>query len=475
MIPVILSGGSGTRLWPTSRAKLPKQFCDIFNQSLHASTIERLSTLGSPWIITGKDLKDLTYRDAKLYQIPRHQIILEPMARNTAPAIALICAILKEQNQSSQIVGIFPADHLIADEKNFQNILARATELATEDQIVTLGVKPGYAATGYGYIQVNKNTKMTPAINSEHLNDNDKFNTSHLDAFHVLKFHEKPNADLANEFVRAGNYFWNAGIFIFKVESMIEAFKKYQPKMWETMSLLKSDLSNLNTIYENIESISIDYAIMEKLNSEQLSCVPCDFGWNDVGSWDAIQEILGTNSQQKVEFESKNNFIHSRLDKKYAFIGVDELIVVDTVDATLIVKKGSTQSVKNVVDILKNQAPQFIKDHTFELRPWGQFEVLRDEKHFKSKVIQVLPKEQISYQSHAKREEHWIITKGSGEVILDEEIIFVTVGAYIKIPLGAKHRIRNTQDHVLEFVEVQLGTYFGEDDIVRYQDDYQRV
>lgn len=464
MIPIILSGGSGTRLWPISRTKLPKQFCEIFKQSLHSNTIERLLTHGSPWIITSQALKDLTYRDAKTYKIPQNQIVLEPAARNTAPAIALICSILSAHNNSQEVVGVFPADHLIADEKKFQSALALAQETALQSKIVTLGLKPSHAATGYGYIQINNNSQSQIGEKS--------FGSS---AFKVEKFHEKPSQDLAQKFVDSGNYFWNAGIFIFKVATMIEAFKKYQPQLWNKMELLKSDLSNLNSIYEQVESISIDYAIMEKLPSEQLSCIPCDVGWSDVGSWDAIQEILGTDSVQKVEVQAQNNFVHSALNKKYAFIGVDDLIVVDTEDATLISKKGSTQAVKDVVEALKTKGSHLVQDHVFEHRPWGKYEILRDENHFKSKVIQVLPFEQISYQSHAKREEHWLVTQGVGEVILDDKVIPVTVGTYVKIPLGAKHRIRNTSKQIFEFVEVQLGSYFGEDDIVRYQDDYQRV
>lgn len=460
MIPVILSGGSGTRLWPASRTKLPKQFCEIFEQSLHSATIKRLTPIGSPWIITSQGLRDLTLRDAKSFGIPSHQVLLEPMSRNTAPAIALICHALEAQGQKDAIVGIFPADHLIENEADFQSALRLAEQEAAKGKVITLGIRPTQPATGYGYIQIN--------AGAQGKQDN-------FESIKVEKFHEKPSLDLATQFLKAGNFFWNAGIFVFKVETMIAAFKKFQPKIWETISQIKPDLSNLKAAYEHVENISIDYAIMEKLDGEQLSCVPCDVGWNDVGSWDAIQEILGTDSTNKVEIKAKNNFVHSALDKKYAFIDVDDLILVDTEDATLVAKKGSTQAVKEVVDALKATSPALTKDHTFELRPWGQYEILRDEMHFKSKVIQVLPFEQISYQSHAKREEHWLVTKGTGEVILNDQTIPVKAGTYVKIPLGAKHRIRNTSNEPVEFVEVQLGSYFGEDDIVRYQDDYQRA
>lgn len=460
MIPVILSGGSGTRLWPVSRTKLPKQFCEIFEQSLHSATIKRLAPIATPWIITAEGLRDLTLRDAKTFGIPAANVLLEPMSRNTAPAIALVCHVLAQQGKADFIIGVFPADHLIEDERGFREALTLAEKVADTNKVVTLGIKPNHPATGYGYIQLNSKVDRKQGA---------------FESYQVQKFHEKPSLELASEFLRVGNFFWNAGIFVFKVSTMIEAFKKFQPKTWGVISEIKPDLSNLRQAYTLVENISIDYAIMEKLNDSQLCCVPCDVGWSDVGSWDAIQEILGTDSDKKVEIKANNNFVHSSLGKKYAFIDVDDLLVVDTEDALLVAKKGSTQAVKDVVEELKTSAPGLTKDHTFELRPWGQYEILRDEKHFKSKVIQVLAHEQISYQSHAKREEHWLVTKGIGEVILNDQIIPVKAGTYVKIPLGAKHRIRNTSNDIVEFVEVQLGSYFGEDDIVRYQDDYQRT
>jgi len=217
---------------------------------------------------------------------------------------------------------------------------------------------------------------------------------------------------------------------------------------------------------------------MEKLTGQELVCVPCDPGWSDVGSWDAVADVFEKTGQEKVksvEVDSKNNFVLPQLQKKYAFVGVDDLIVVDTQDALLISRRGHSQDVKTVVDRLKSEKSKLVDEHTFEERPWGRFDILKDFSHFKSKVIEVNPGAQISYQSHAKREEHWIITKGEGIVTLNEVETKVQRGSYIKIPLGSKHRIKNIGTGGLEFVEVQLGSYFGEDDIVRYQDDYQRV
>lgn len=462
MIPVILSGGSGTRLWPVSREKYPKQFCELFDDSLQTATLKRLARFGEPWIITSTTLRDFTEKKAKEAGFHQIRAIYEPSGKNTAPAIALLCKVLEFEGHGHEIVGVFPADHLIQKEDVFQAALDLAETSARENKIVTLGLKPTEPATGYGYIQTEKQPYNYK---------------KQVSSYSVLKFHEKPSLGLAKEFLRDGSYYWNAGIFIFPVRLMIEFFEKYQPLIWDSLSVLKKDMSNLKEVYASLPSISIDYAIMEKLTKDDLLCVPCNPGWSDVGSWDAVAEVYeksGRSRGNPIEVDSKNNFVLPKADKRYAFVGVDDVIVVDTDDALLVAKKGETQNVKMVVERLKNESPKLAKEHTFEERPWGRFEILRDKEHFKSKVIRVDPKQQISYQSHAKREEHWVIVKGQGEVILNEQVIPVQAGSYVKIPLGAKHRIRNPNSEPIEFIEVQLGSYFGEDDIVRYQDDYNR-
>lgn len=462
MIPVILSGGSGTRLWPISRTKYPKQFCELFEDSLQTATLKRLARFGEPWIITSLALRDFTEKKAKEAGFQKVRVIYESVGKNTAPAIALLCKVMEFEGKESEIVGVFPADHLIEKEDIFSSALELAETSARENKIVTLGLKPTEPATGFGYIQTEKQPYNYK---------------KQVSSYSVLKFHEKPSMEVAKDFLRDGSYFWNAGIFVFPVKMMIELFEKYQPQIWDSLSALKKDLSNLKEIYASLPSISIDYAIMEKLSKDEMLCVPCNPGWSDVGSWDAVAEVYeksGRSRGNPIEVDSKNNFVLPKADKRYAFVGVNDVIVVDTEDALLIAKKGKTQNVKMVVERLKNENPKLVSDHTFEERPWGRFEILRDKEHFKSKVIQVNPHQQISYQSHAKREEHWVIVKGAGEVILNEQVIPVQAGTYVKIPLGAKHRIRNTGSEPIEFIEVQLGSYFGEDDIVRYQDDYKR-
>jgi mannose-1-phosphate guanylyltransferase/mannose-6-phosphate isomerase len=461
MIPVIMSGGSGTRLWPVSRSKFPKQFCELFEESLFNLTLKRASQLGSPWVVTSKALRDLTLMSLRQNSMNEAQAIFEPQAKNTAPAIAYLVSLMMKKGLGNEVVVILPADHLIEKEDQFKKVLSLAEKEAHKGFVVTLGIKPSYPETGYGYIETNP-----------------KASTSEqgLDSFSVEKFHEKPNLENANVFLKNKNYHWNAGIFVFKIEVMAKLLETHQPEMWKNSVQVQADQANIEGIFEHYRSISIDYAIMEKLDGKSLKCIPCDIDWSDVGSWDAVSKILENTQSpaKKIEVKSENNYIHPIKDKTYAMVDVNDLIVVDTKDALLISKKGSSQDVKDVVDKLKITNPHVSQEHVFENRPWGRFEVLRDEGHYKSKVIHVLPKAQISYQSHAKREEHWFITRGDGEVVLNDQIIAVTSGTYVKIPLGAKHRIRNTGEETIEFIEVQMGTYFGEDDIVRYQDDYKR-
>lgn len=462
MIPVILSGGSGTRLWPVSRSKYPKQFCPLFEDSLQNLTLKRLGRFGKPMIVTSKALRDFTLKKAEEAGFSQIDVIFEPIGKNTAPAIALLCRVLELKKMEQEVVGVFPADHLVQKEEVFSEAIELGIACAFENKVVTLGLKPTEPATGYGYIQVEKQP----------------FNfKKQMNSYRVRKFHEKPNLEIAKEFLKDGSYFWNAGIFIFKVSKMIELFVKFQPQIWDSLKELKADFSNIQTVYEKMPSISIDYAIMENLSESELLCVPCDPHWSDVGSWDAVSDVYHRNGQHPAkltEVDSKNNFVLPYKNKHYAFVGVENLIVVDTDDALMISEKGASQDVKIVVDRLKKNNPQLIEQHTFEERPWGRFEILRDEVHFKSKVIRVDAGQQLSLQSHTRREEHWVVVKGTGEVVVNEEVIPVAAGSYVKIPLGAKHRMRNNSKESLEFIEVQLGSYFGEDDITRYQDDYNR-
>ena len=464
LIPVILSGGSGTRLWPLSRTSFPKQFCELLDKPLQTLTIERLQKFGDGLLITSEKLKDMTERDIIQNHLKIEKVLYEPQSRNTAAAVALSCKYLEMTGRLDQVAGVFPSDSLIQNESAFESAVQAAVQSAEQGFVVTLGIKPRGPETGFGYIQVKER-----ALNTEK-------------ATEVLKFHEKPSAERAQDFIVDGHFFWNAGIFIFKVSKMIEHFKIHEPDMWRQISELAPDLRNLKKIYAEIKNISVDYAILEKLTSTQLRCVPCDIGWSDVGSWDALAEVTeGYSYDQKglkkrpVQIAAKGNAVFSREKKKYGIVGSDDLIVVDTADALLICKKGESQKIKELVETLKIEDQKIVSEHVFENRPWGRFEILRDENYFKSKIIRVEPGQKISYQSHAKRSEHWVMVKGEALVIINDKEFVLKQGEHIFIPQNSRHRLTNQSTSVVEFIEVQVGSYFGEDDIVRLEDDFGRI
>ena len=465
MIPVILSGGSGTRLWPVSRASYPKQFCEFYDGSFLDNTIHRLKALGDVYILTTKNMDSLTQRAVKREELNAANVILEPMGKNTAPAVALLCHILSLRGKSSEIVGVFPSDHLISDEAAFKNAVKLAEQVAAKGLIVTLGIQPHSPETGYGYIEVT----------SENVGK-----AGELSAFGVAGFREKPNLQTAESYLQTGKHFWNAGMFVFKVETMIQHFQTLQPKLWEKISRIDVAMKDAEYNYAMVESISLDYAIMEKVTAQ--ACVPCNIGWSDVGSWDEMARLSDESSQihsrsraEVFSQDSHHNYVFTVQNKVVGLVDITDLIVVDTPDALLIVHKGSTQKVKELVDSMREAGQVEATEHPFETRPWGGFVILSDEKEYKTKRITIDPGQQLSYQSHGKRSEHWIIISGYGEVTLDDKKIPMLPGQSVHIPVGAKHRIRNPGTAPLIFVEVQTGSYFGEDDIVRYLDDYNRV
>lgn len=464
MIPVILSGGSGTRLWPVSRASYPKQFCEFYDGSFLDGTIRRLKALGDVHILTTQNMDSLTHRAVKQEGLKTENVLFEPMGKNTAPAVALLCHILNLRGKADEIVGVFPSDHLIADEAAFSRAVKLAEQVARKGFVVTLGIQPHSPETGYGYIEV---TGEALAVDGD------------LKAIQVKGFREKPDLRTAQQYVQSGHHFWNAGMFVFQVSQMIKHFKEFQPQLWEKISRIDAEMKDAKYNYAMVESISLDYAIMEKLKAQ--ACVPCDIGWSDVGSWDEVARLsedahLHSRSLAQVySRDSDNNYVFSIHKKVVGLVDVTDVIVVDTPDALLIVKKGSSQKVKELVDGMREAGQPEATGHPFETRPWGGFEILADEKEFKTKKVTVDPGAKLSYQSHAKRSEHWIMIGGTGEVILNEKTIPVAPGQNVFIPVGSKHRIHNTGKVPLVFVEVQTGSYFGEDDIVRYQDDYNRV
>lgn len=460
MIPVVMSGGSGTRLWPLSREKYPKQFCDLMEESLMSKTLLRLRKLGSPRVVTTERLKVLTEQALQDLQLPTEKTLYEPSGRNTAPAIALVCWQLQQENRLEEIVGVFPADHIISREAEFLTAVQLAAEVAADNKVVTLGIKPSFPATGFGYIE----TSADGVGQREHLR-----------AYAAVGFREKPSEALATQYLEQGNFFWNAGIFVFKVSHMIALFEQHAPDIWQSLHSLAADRSNLAEVYGAVRAESIDYAIMEQ--TKDLACVPCDIGWSDLGSWDEVathyDKKLGSGGVE-ISLQAQNNFVFSTTSKAVALLGVKDLIVVDTGDTLLICKKGESQKVKQLVEMLRDKHYSY-KEHLFEHRPWGKYTVLQDEPEFKAKRIIVHPGKRLSYQSHEHRSEHWVVIRGQGKVILNEQEHYLGVGDSIEIPKQAKHRMENPGTEDLEFVEVQTGDYFGEDDIKRFSDDFGRV
>jgi mannose-1-phosphate guanylyltransferase/mannose-6-phosphate isomerase len=350
LIPVILSGGSGTRLWPVSRENYPKQFCEFFDQSFLKNSIDRVREYGTPYIITLQSMDVLTERALNELKISKEFAVYEPMGKNTAPAVALMCHILSQKGITDEVVGIFPADHLISDLAAFRSATDLAITEAKTKKIVTLGISPGYAATGYGYIEINQKPKR-----------------GETKAYKVEAFREKPDRKAAEAFLQSGRHFWNAGIFFFRVDHMIELMKKHLPQMWAKIESVHPDRANIKYAYATLDGISLDYGIMEKIS--EIACIPCDIGWSDVGSWDEIARLAEDANDLKwvsnatvFTENAENNFIYSMRPKVVGLVGVEGLIVVETPDALLIVKKNESQKVKALVEAMRAaKLPQVVE------------------------------------------------------------------------------------------------------------------
>lgn len=467
MIPFVLSGGSGTRLWPVSRASYPKQFCELFDGSLLAGTLRRLRPLSDPGegpaVIGSAANEALTRRVLRELDLGVGRSVFEPIPRNTAPAVALLCHRMLQEDRGDDVAGAFHADHLIEDEETFRRAVRLAERCARRDQVATLSIRPSGPDTGYGYIESTSETfteESDPPAGAEPLR-----------AVGVRGFREKPDAETARAYVDAGRFFWNAGMFLFRIAVLAGHFERLMPELWERIRTIRRDLGNLREVYEGIAAESLDYGIMEHL--EEQVTVPCDPGWSDVGSWDEVARLRP--SGEAIEVASGRSFVFPHGDRVYALVGVEDLLVVDTADALLVARRGGSQEVREVVRRLRESGRREADEHVFEVRPWGRFEVLRDEEDFKSKVIRVDPGQRLSYQSHRHRAEHWVVVRGRPEVVLDDRVLSLAPGEHVFIPQGARHRISNPGEEPVVFVEVQVGTYFGEDDIERYQDDYDRT
>jgi len=469
---VILAGGSGSRLWPLSRQHLPKQFLSLDGKaSLLQTTIDRLSPL-----IKAEDVLIVTQeshaKGEAYHALLPYQMLFEPVARNTAPAIALAAAWLTADNEDP-IMVVLPADHIIKDEVRFREHLNIAIDAAASGKLITFGIQPTRPDTGFGYVKIKSRTK------------NKASSSSQSGVYEVDRFTEKPDEATAERFLNEGSYYWNSGMFVWRASAILDEIRQHLPGVYEVIKTIQAERHAPGGFQKAVEkhfaampSISIDYGVLER--SDRVSLVPCDIGWNDVGSWQAVHEISakdanGNALQGKViAVDCRNSLI--RADKRLvAAIGVEDLCVIETADAVLISKNDQTQRVREVVDELHKRGATEHVYHAKVNRPWGSYTVLEEDRDgFKIKRIEVAPGGRLSLQSHNKRSEHWVVVSGIATVTNGEEVITVHKNQSTYIPIGSKHRLENRGSEPLHIVEIQVGEYLGEDDIQRYEDNYGR-
>jgi len=468
ILPIIMAGGSGSRLWPLSRQQFPKQFLTLLgDNSMLQTTANRLKGIAhSPaLVICNEDHRFSVAEQFRLNNIPNSGIVLEPVGRNTAPAIAL-AAMLAIRNGDDPLLLVLAADHVIKNEAAFCDAVSKAIPLAEQDQLVTFGIVPTAPETGYGYIQ--RGDSLANQL-----------------GFAVAQFVEKPNLATAEDYIATGQYYWNSGMFLFKASTYLQELKLHSPDIYAACEAAiihttqDADFIRVDkTAFEVCPDDSIDYAVMEK--TQHAVVVPMDCGWSDVGSWSALWEIEDKDEQGNVfkgdviGINTHNTYVNAT-EKLVTTIGLTDVVVVETKDAILVAKQSEVQQVKQVVEQLKSENRSEWQHHREVYRPWGKYDSIDNGGRFQVKRITVKPGAKLSVQMHHHRAEHWIVVSGTAKVTNGDKEILLTENQSTYIPVGVIHALENPGKVSLELIEVQSGSYLGEDDIVRFEDRYGRV
>lgn len=473
LIPVILSGGAGTRLWPVSRRAYPKPFMKLVDgNTLAQLTFERaldVSDDGTVMTVTSRDYyficRDM-YKEVNQTHLQKQIFMLEPMGRNTAPAIALAALEIQQQYGDQAVMLVMPSDHLIKDKEAFKLAVKEGTKLALEGYIATFGIHPTSPETGYGYIKAGQKI--------------DGFSASIID-----EFKEKPDLQTAKQYVESGNYSWNSGMFCLSTKHLINEMKRTSPdvlqaaeKCYKTKKMQQSAIEFDTDTFAAMPDISIDYAVMEK--AEKRAVVDSRFDWNDIGSWNSMAGLAESDEHgnriegKAITIDSNDCYIRSG-DRIVAAVGVDNLLIVDTKDAILVAHKDRSQGVKDVVQFLKANNHEAAVYHQTVHRPWGNYTILEDEEDCKVKRLIVKPGQILSLQKHQRRSEHWTMVTGTAQVRVGDKEFLLEANQSTYIPINTLHRLENPTDEDIAIIEVQCGDYFGEDDIERFEDIYGRA
>jgi mannose-1-phosphate guanylyltransferase / mannose-6-phosphate isomerase len=474
LYPVIMAGGSGTRFWPLSRQLFPKQLLRIMgDETLIQQTMRRVVCASAPnrvMISTNSaQAESIRVQLSEWKDALTHNFVLEPEGRNTAPAIALVALELVRRDPDA-IMLVVPADHIVNGQRAFDLAVALAAMLANQDYLVTFGIKPIRPETGYGYIRPNRNVTLGKK--------------GPFKGHPVYRFIEKPNAAKAAQYLKAGDYYWNSGMFIWRAATILDEIRRHQPTLFRGIEkigqLMQAGATRLtiDDAYRALTPVSIDTGVMER--SKKAAIVPVSFQWSDVGSWGSLDEVAPKDKAgnvvvgRVVDIESRGSIVYG--DRRLvATIGLTDMVVVDTPDATLVCPKSRAQDVKQLVEMLKRQnAPEHL-EHLTVHRPWGSYTILEEGPGYKVKRVTVKPGGRLSLQMHHRRSEHWVVITGTARVTRGDEVFDLNIGHSTEIPLETRHRLENPGQETLHIIEVQNGPYLGEDDIVRFQDDYGRT